>query len=621
MLSFVVYLLGGCPVDDASGSRAVMAAAFNLNITPMWLMMALMVILAAVCIVILLLRWDTRSRGQPALQGEARVSTAALRGYALAMLDIGQTQDAMAAVRAALAQSPTDVRMRAVLGALLERDGAGADAAAEYERAIQTAQRTWERPNVYLLRYVGCLCLAHAAVLRAGGRLDAAEKQRAEALRLDPSLAQVPPGEAARRLLEYARDSELERRAFEDLAAWRTGHALPMPFGVVNGSEAVALYRSAAQRGANARVHLDLALALHSIGDHSRAEQEFKEALRLDPQDAWTHFHYGLLLWRAERVADAQRALEEAGRLGPHLAGIHGTLGVFYLRQHQLPQAEQELRSALASRPDIWALASLYGLVAMQAGRLDMAVRAFDEADRLGANDTEFRVAYAELREQMGQMEAAEAQYRLAIRRESETGIARTKYGGFLFRQGKLDQAEQELTHAVELPESEEAHLHLARLFLLERRLDEAVPHLEAGLRQNPDSLALKEAQAEWQLLKGRPTEADEMTLNLVRNNTPWASVQLVRGGALLMLNRQLEAQAALREAVRLDPDLPTKLLRQAGALAEYGRPHAALEAIGQALALRPDWPDALAAQQRIMDQVQAARAGGRPRTGDLHRR
>jgi tetratricopeptide (TPR) repeat protein len=197
----------------------------------------------------------------------------------------------------------------------------------------------------------------------------------------------------------------------------------------------------------------------------------------------------------------------------------------------------------------------------------------------------------------------------------------RTRYGGFLFRQHRLDLAEQELMQAVPLPGSDEAHLYLAQLLLLERRLDEVVTHLEAGLRLNPDSLALKEAQAEWQLLKGRPAEADELTLQLVRNNTPWASVQLVRGGALLMLNRQLEAQAALREAVRLDPDLPTNLLRQARALAEYGRPHAALEALGQALALRPEWPEALAEQQRIVAEVQTARTGGRRRSAGPRRR
>lgn len=610
----------------ASGSYAPVAAyALSIpsisNIPPMWLMIALIVVIAAVCIVILLLTWDARSRGDSVLRADSGVSTSALRGYALAMLDIGQPQDALVAVRAQLAQSPTDVRMRAVLGALREQEGHPADAAAEYERAIQTAQRTWEHPNAYLLRYVGYVYLAQAAVLRSAGRAEEAERQRAEALRLDPSLAQVPPGAAAQQLLDYARDSEMERRAFEDLGVWESGRALPAPFGVANGPEAVALFRAAVARTATPRARLDLALALHSVGDHSRAEHEFQEAIRLDPRDAWAHFHYGLLLWRAERLEDAQRELEEAGRLGPQVAGIHGTIGVFCLRQQRLPQAEQELRTALASRPDIWALASLYGTVCMRQGRLDMAARAFEEADKLGANDPGFRLAYAELREQLGQLDAAEAQYRQAVRREPTSGAVRARYGAFLMRQGKLDLAEQELTQSVPLPGAEDAHLHLARLYLLERRLDEVVPHLEAGLRQNPDSLALKEAQAEWQLLKGRPAEADELTLQLVRNNAPWSSVQLVRGGALLVLNRQLEAQAALREAVRLDPDLPDKLLRQAGTLAEYGRPHAALEALGQALVLRPDWPEALASQQRIIEQAQATRTGTRRRSAGPRRR
>src|SRR5689334_20757262 len=93
-------------VADASAPLTPLAAALTLNIPPMWLMMALLVVLAAACIVILMLRWGSHGAGQSVLRPERAVSTSALRGYALAMLDVGQTQDAIRAVRAQLGQSP-----------------------------------------------------------------------------------------------------------------------------------------------------------------------------------------------------------------------------------------------------------------------------------------------------------------------------------------------------------------------------------------------------------------------------------------------------------------------------------------------------------------------------------
>ncbi len=596
---------------------AAMMAWVAIGLPPTWVSLVALGVLAVLFVILLLVAGASRQPAQEGiLQASADVTAAALRGYALAMLDVGRLADALPAVRLYLAQMPTDVRMRAVLAVLYGAQGDRPQALAEYDRVVRMAHRVWEQRAAYLAPYMACLYAAYAAALKAAGQTDEAEALRRDALRLDPGLAQRGEPELAQSLLTFAREDELERRAFEDLPQWEQGRALALPFGLTEGAEAVAFYRpAAAQRPDSARVRDDLALALHSVGDHARAEREFQEALRLDGQDPWPRFHYGLMLWRREQLAEAERELAEAARIAPRQPGIRGTLGVFYMRQQRYAEAERELLGALTVRPDIWALARLYGSVALRQGKLDLAARAFEEAERLGANDVTFRLAYAELREQLGQIEPAEQQYRAALRLGVAGGPVHASYGGFLLRQSRLREAEQELEQAVLLPDSEAAHVHLVRLLLLERRLDDVMQHMQAALQMDPDSTVLKEAQAEWLLLRGRATEADELTLQLVRNAAPSAAVQLVRGGALLMLGRQVEAQAALREALRLDPNLPQRLRKQARALADLGRANAGLEALGQALALRPDWPEALAERDALATQLAQARPSGRLRT------
>lgn len=590
------------PVVGLTASSGAQSAAL-----PSWALLALMGVLAVIFIVLLIGRGAGRqSAEERILDTDASIAPGALRRYALALVDAERLTDAESIVAAHLARVPTDVRMRALLGALCTARGDHAQAVQEYERALRTAQRTWEQRSAHLVPYVGCLQAAYSVALRAVGRIPEAERQQQEALRLDPSLAQQG-GQYARLLADFARDDELERRAFEDVVEWEHGRALAIPFGLTDGAEAVRFYRAAvAARPGNPRLLGDLAQALHAVGDHTAAERQFEEALRQSPRDPWLHFHYGLMHWRREQLAEAERELAEAARLAPQRAGILGTYGIYFLRQNRFPEAENALLAAVNARPDVWTLVRLYGVVALRQGNLTQAVRAFQEADRLGANDLAFRLAFADLREQMGQLRAAEEQYRLALRLDASSGLVRAHLGGFLVRQGQLAEAERMLREALMMPESELAHLHIAGLLLLERRLDEVMDHLQVALQVDPESPQVQEYQAEWLLLRGRVAEAEEISRKAMKTQPPRASLHLVRAGTLLALNRQLEAQTALREALRAEPTLPEKLLAQAQALHELGRMGAAVEAVNQALALRPDWPDALAERDRLL-QMQAS--------------
>ena len=85
------------------------------------------------------------------------------------------------------------------------------------------------------------------------------------------------------------------------------------------------------------------------------------------------------------------------------------------------------------------------------------------------------------------------------------------------------------------------------------------------------------------------------------------ASLSLLLGKALVALDRQMEAMSAFREALRIDPSLPTLLFTQANALYELHYTQAALHVLDDALAVRPQWPEALALQQRLSQQSETS--------------
>ncbi|HST89404.1 MAG TPA: tetratricopeptide repeat protein [Ktedonobacterales bacterium] len=577
---------------------AAALAALPANAQPTTLLLGVIVAVALLCGALLFLRGGGSSREQPLLASEGMVSTS-LRGYALALLDAHRFTEAEEAVLACLARAP-DTRFKGLHGALLSLRGEHAAALAELEGASRMLAGAGAAVPPRHAPYAAHLLAGQSLALEALGRGDAATARMREAAALDPAVVQTRTA-SMRLIADAAREQELERLAFERLSEWEQDRPVPRAFGFSDAGEGVRFYRKALATHKN-DPHLlgDLAQALHASGDHRGSERIFEHALQAAPHDPWVRYDYATMRWRLGQMADAQRELAEAVRLAPHSAAIRGAYALFLLRTDQAPRAEQETLAAMAVRSDVWILPRLHGGILRAQNKLPQAVRAFQEAERLGATDAAFRLLFASVLEQVDQAQAAESQYRSALRSDGTEGIAPARYGAFLFRQLRLGEAEEQLVRAARWPEGADAHVTLVALYLLEGRLDDAGRHLQAALQSSAQPALLQEYQAEWLLRRGQAADAYALAQQVKEQGVTRGSLNLVIGGALLALGRTFEAQSALREAVRLEPALPALLLGRARTLRDLGYTSAALETVNQALTVAPNWPEALAAQQQL---------------------
>ncbi len=577
---------------------AAALAALPANAQPTTLLLGVIVAVALLCGALLFLRGGGSSREQPLLASEGMVSTS-LRGYALALLDAHRFTEAEEAVLACLARAP-DTRFKGLHGALLSLRGEHAAALAELEGASRMLAGAGAAVPSRHAPYAAHLLAGQSLALEALGRGDAATARMREAAALDPAVVQTRTA-SMRLIADAAREQELERLAFERLSEWEQDRPVPRAFGFSDAGEGVRFYRKALATHKN-DPHLlgDLAQALHASGDHRGSERIFEHALQAAPHDPWVRYDYATMRWRLGQMADAQRELAEAVRLASHSAAIRGAYALFLLRTDQAPRAEQETLAAMAVRSDVWILPRLHGGILRAQNKLPQAVRAFQEAERLGATDAAFRLLFASVLEQVDQAQAAESQYRSALRSDGTEGIAPARYGAFLFRQLRLGEAEEQLVRAARWPEGADAHVTLVALYLLEGRLDDAGRHLQAALQSSAQPALLQEYQAEWLLRRGQAADAYALAQQVKEQGVTRGSLNLVIGGALLALGRTFEAQSALREAVRLEPALPALLLGRARTLRDLGYTSAALETVNQALTVAPNWPEALAAQQQL---------------------
>jgi tetratricopeptide (TPR) repeat protein len=133
--------------------------------------------------------------------------------------------------------------------------------------------------------------------------------------------------------------------------------------------------------------HYNLGVALRDQGKLDEAVAEYREAIRLKPDDADAHSNLGWALQKQGKLAEAVAEYREAIRLTPDDAGAHIRLGVALQAKGLLDQAITEFNEALRLKPDDAGAHIRLGTALWAKGLLDQAITEFKEALRLKPDD------------------------------------------------------------------------------------------------------------------------------------------------------------------------------------------------------------------------------------------
>jgi superkiller protein 3 len=162
--------------------------------------------------------------------------------------------------------------------------------------------------------------------------------------------------------------------------------------------EAIAEYREVI------RLEPDQADAHNWIGailcdqkhEYGAAAAEFREAIRLEPDNAWAHNNLGNALGYQGKLEAAAAEFREAIRLEPDHAGGHSSLGNALRKQGKVDEAIAEYKEAIRLQPDyVWAHRNLAEALKSQ-GKVDEAVAEYKEAIRFKPDYAAFHSVLAE---------------------------------------------------------------------------------------------------------------------------------------------------------------------------------------------------------------------------------
>jgi tetratricopeptide (TPR) repeat protein len=165
------------------------------------------------------------------------------------------------------------------------------------------------------------------------------------------SLAQISP--SMEEQIAALLPKQSEPRIRNPIAQAHTGQGIRFHLAHLM-SEAIPHYREAVRLDPNdATYHHNLGLAFGDAGQPALAVSEFWEAVRLDPRSALGHETLALTLAKVGLLEQAAAQFREALRYAPGSAGTHFNLGLTLGHMPQrLPEAAGEFREAIRLAPD-----------------------------------------------------------------------------------------------------------------------------------------------------------------------------------------------------------------------------------------------------------------------------
>jgi tetratricopeptide (TPR) repeat protein len=326
-------------------------------------------------------------------------------------------------------------------------------------------------------------------------------------------------------------------------------------------SKAVPVLREAAKVAPNDPViHQYLDYALWKEDRYKEAGEEFAEARRLDPKNAYTLYFLGRV-FEAQSQTDASiHSYESEFGLGTPVYDTYQRLTEAYLRRGESKKALDLVQRALQMTP--WESSLHYQLarIYQKTGRLNEAKEEFDATNRLKQSD---QTSIQKLLDIFMAIQESKPDRVSSLRQELLAQTSRDpeimhSLGLLLGKNGYYAEAREPLGLAAQMmPESYDAHYNLGLTLMKVGNAAEAEPALRKAVELRPDAFGANSALAVLYVNQGRSVEAIEH-LNAARQARPDdAGILALLGDQYLQTADWRAAIPLLRDAIRLKPENP----------------------------------------------------------------
>ena len=301
-------------------------------------------------------------------------------------------------------------------------------------------------------------------------------------------------------------------------------------------------------------------------GDAHCAIAAFKQALRVDPKSAESHFDLGLALQNQNQPVAAISEFRLALQYDPALIQAHCAIGSSLTEP---AEAEAEFRKALDADPQSVCAMDGMAQVLVRERRYDPAIDLWRRALTIQPDAPDMRLALAT------------ATYKAAKARQAN-GISPLPGAD-------VADAIQLLTDLIKSsPDMTAAHFALGNIYANERRDREAADEYHEVLRRNPGDVVALAAQVKALIDTSAYAEALAPARDYVRKKPGDPSAHVMLGTVYQQLGDYAKAEPELELGAARAPDDFEARFQLGLLLGRMGKPNLALPHLQKAVALKP---------------------------------
>jgi len=504
-------------------------------------------------------------------RGSRRMKASNYINYGVSLGLNGQTDEAVAVYREALALEPDNATAHSNLGNSLAVLGQTDQAISALERAIRLQPDFAKAHNK-----LGVLWFKKRQWKRA-----IASFKRAVAFHPDDPAYRVNLGnayhgnsETNRAVAAYEKAIQLDPNRVD---AWNNLGVIE--FDRKAWDRAIAAFeRTAVLDPGNASAHTNLGNAHAEKGNRDQAIAAYETALEIQPRNVQVLEWLALLYRDAKKMDRAIELFERAVELKPE-ARRYATLARLYGQNGQQEKRIAACRNAVELAPRDPIAAYNYGFACQQSGRLDEAIAAYRKAIEIDPENAWAHYSLGNAYHDKGRRREAVASFQEALRIDPGFAWAHTQLGIEWFDQGDWDRAIQRFERALELkPDLSNARFNLGLAHSRKGEWRKAAPAFREAFRMDRrDGKALYHFARSQEAL-GRLDRALTALERLAKMTPEDARVHCLLGGVHRQRRDWDAAASSYRNAIRLHPDDRDAVLGLSACCRLQGRFREALE-------------------------------------------
>ena len=245
-----------------------------------------------------------------------------------------------------------------------------------------------------------------------------------------------------------------------------------------------------------------LAFSELRLGKPEDAKQHLLQALQKFPQHLKSAMTLARLKVMQKDYPGAEEVLKKAAQQAPRSPETAVALARFYLFVGNPPEAEVQLGKALAVDPDNAAALLDLGALQVRASRREHAEQTYKRLSRLP--DKQYKPLYAMFLFQDGRLDDALREFEELARRDPKDRAVRTRLISAYVAAKRTGSAEATLNAALkDNPKDVEALLQFAEISLLGRKLEQAEQSIRQVLDSRPDWAEAHYVMARLHLARG----------------------------------------------------------------------------------------------------------------------